>query len=78
MTGAGPGLEKLKMPGPGLEFFYCRGRAGILIFIAGAWPRLKIFIAGAYVGLRSELFFYCRGLGLDLSFFIAGPRSGWD
>ena len=41
MTGAGPGLEKLKMPGlgpgwdlnffiagagPGFKFFYCRGR----------------------------------------------------
>ena len=66
MTGAGPGLEKLKMPGPGpsqdrnffycrgragIYFFYCRGRAGIeIFFIAGAGPGFNFFIAGAGPG----------------------------
>ena len=69
MTEAGPGLVKLKMPGPGLEFFYCRGRAGILIFIAGAGagPRLKKF--------------YCRGLGwaeIGIVFLLPGAGLGFN
>ena len=52
MTEAGPGLEKLKMPGPGqsrdrnffavagpgFKFFYCRGR-DFFIAEGGAGPR---------------------------------------
>ena len=64
MTEVGPGLEKLKMPGPGqsrdrnfllwpgrdLIFFYCRGR--------------DFFIDGAGSGPGSE-FFLLPGLGRD-------------
>ena len=61
MTGAGPGLEKLKMPGseffiagagPEFTFFYCqgRGRTGIIFFIAGATRDLYFFIAGSEAG----------------------------
>ena len=66
MTGARPGLDKLKMPGPDRDryFFYCRGRAGILIFIAGA---------GAGPRLKKN---YCRGLGwaeIGIVFLFPGP-----
>ena len=68
MTGAGPGLEKLKMPGPGrdrnffiagagpgFKFFYCRGRgrAGIKkILLLGPGRDLYFFIAGVGPGLK--------------------------
>ena len=46
MTRAGPGLDKLKMPGPGLG----PGRVGIF-FIVGAGPEfIFFFIARAEVG----------------------------
>ena len=74
MTGAGPGLEKLKMPGlgPGWDLNF---------FIAGAGPGFKFFYC------RGRDFFYCRGRagirisllpgpGRDLYFFIAGAEAG--
>ena len=69
MTGAGPGLEKLKMPGPGpsqdRNFFYCRGRTGIYFFLL---PGPGFFIiAGAGAGPASE-FFLLSGPGRDLNF----------
>ena len=58
MTGAQPGLEKLKMPEP--EFF----------LLSGLGRNLKIFIAGA--GNRN--FFLSPGPGRDLNFvLLPGP-----
>ena len=79
---AGPGLEKLKMPGPGSEFFiagtgpgskfvYCRGRgrAGIKKFLLpgpGLGRDWNCFLSPGPG--RDSNFFYCRGR----DFFIAG------
>ena len=69
MTGAGPGLEKLKMPGlgPGWDrnFFLPGPGRDFKNFIAGAGI---FFIAGAGAGLGSELFFIA-GAGPGFNFF---------
>ena len=75
MTGAGPGLEKLKMPGPGQS----RDRN----FFSVAGPGFKFFL------LLGPGFFYCRGRGRagiriflivgagpGFKFFIAGSGAG--
>ena len=71
MTGAGPGLEKLKMPGPGpsqdRNFFYCRGRTGIYFFYCQGRDFLLLPGPG-----RHRNFFLLSGPGRDLNYFING------
>ena len=62
MTGAGarPGLEKMKMPGPGRDrYFFIAGAGPGFIFFLLPEPGF-FFIAGAVAGPVSEIF-YCRG-----------------
>ena len=63
MTGAGPGLEKFKMPGRDWKNLKCRAGPGFDFFNAGAGifllPRpgrdLNFFIAGAGAGPGSKI-----------------------
>ena len=65
MTWAGPGLQKLKMPGPGPS----QDRN---FFIAGAGPEFNFFYC------RGRDFFYCRGRAEIGIFSIAGAGPGRD
>ena len=63
MTGAGSGLEKLKMPGPGRDQNF---------FITGAGLGFKFFIAGAEAGPGLKKF-YCWGRAGIYIFLLPGP-----
>ena len=85
----GPGRDSifLFIAGAGI-FDYCRGRAGIGIFLlsgpgrdsnffingVGAGPGLKFFIAGAGAGQGSE-FFFIAGVGPRYKFFYCRDRA---
>ena len=75
MTGAGPGLEKLKKSRagarPGSEFFLPGPGRDLKNFIAGAGI---YFIAGAEAGPGSE-FFFIAGPGRYLNFFYCRGRD---
>ena len=89
MTGVGPGLEKLKMPGPDRDrhFFYCRGRAGIFLLpgprpgfflLPGPGRDLNFFIAGAGAGPSSVFFIAGAGTGPGLKILKSpGPDRDW-
>ena len=77
MTGAGPGLGKIENAGagtgPGSEFFYCRGRAGIQFFLLPG-PGF-LLLPGPGPG-RHRIFFYCWGRAGINFFFINGVGAG--